>query len=128
VGVYFAELRVDNGYVITSVLNTRQDVEIPSLEVQPIELEDNGREVDVIGLTKQYKDSGDQSYSRGERVVERLRTDHLNDEKRSLFEFCFDYQDVFYLQGDRLSSTNAARYTTAEARSYPHKHPPVPVT
>jgi len=44
-------------------------------------------------------------------VVERLRTDHLNEEKRSLLELCFDYQDVFYLPGDRLSSTNAVKHT-----------------
>jgi len=41
-----------------------------------------------------------------------LRTDHLNDEERkSLFEICFDYQDVFYLPGDRLSPTNVVRHS-----------------
>ena len=48
----------------------------------------------------------------GQRVVDMLRTDHLNEEeKRSLFELCFDYQDVFYLPGDRLSSTSAVKHT-----------------
>jgi len=46
-GVYLAEslVSVDKGYVITSVLNTReQGVEIPSREVQVIELEGNDKE------------------------------------------------------------------------------------
>ena len=35
-----------------------------------------------------------------ERVIDRLSIDHLNEEeKRSLLELCFDYQDVFYLPG-----------------------------
>jgi len=114
-GVYLAEslVRVDNGHVITSVLNTReQEVEIPSREVQVIELGENGREETArMGLTEQRKDGGNQSRSRTERVVERLRTDHLNEEKKSLLELCFDYQDVFYLLEDRLSSTNAVKHS-----------------
>jgi hypothetical protein len=44
--------------------------------------------------------------------MEKLRTEHLNQEEReSLRAICFDYQDVFFLQGDRLSSTTAAKYT-----------------
>jgi len=115
-GVYLAEslVKVNNGHIITSILNAREkEVEIPNPEVQLIELEDNDKdEAAVIGFTEQNKDRGDQSLSRRERVVDRLRTDHLNDEERkSLLELCFDYQDVFYLPGDKLSSTNAARHT-----------------
>jgi hypothetical protein len=37
--------------------------------------------------------------------------DHLNsEEKTSLGEICFDYQDVSFLQGDRLSSTSAVKH------------------
>jgi hypothetical protein len=36
--------------------------------------------------------------------------EHLNPEKReSLQEICFDHQDVFFLQGDILSCTLAAK-------------------
>jgi len=44
---------MDKGYVITSVLNTsEQEVEIPSREVQLIELEGNDKEdIARIGLT-----------------------------------------------------------------------------
>jgi len=37
--------------------------------------------------------------------------DHLNsEEKTSLGEICFDYQDVFFLQGDHLSCTSAVKH------------------
>ena len=115
-GVYLAEslVRVDNGHVITGVLNTREEeVEIPGREVQVIELgENDSREIARIGITDQSEDGGNHSRNRTERVIELLRTDHLNDEeKKSLLEMCFDYQDVFYLPGDRLSSTKAVKHT-----------------
>jgi hypothetical protein len=114
-GVYLADslVKVNNGHVITSVLNTReQDIEISNPKVRLIELEDNDKgEVAVIGLTKQSKDRDDQSSSRGEKVTNKLRTAHLDDEEKKSFEIYFDYQDVFYLPGDRLGSTNAARYS-----------------
>ena len=50
--------------------------------------------------------------SRHERVLNKLRIDHLNsEEKTSLKEICFDYQDVFFLPGDRLSCTSAVKHT-----------------
>jgi hypothetical protein len=103
-GVYLADslVKVNNGHVITSVLNTReQDIKISNPKVQLIELEDNDKdEVAVIGLTEQSKDRDDQSSSRGEKVTNKLRTTHLNDkEKKPLFEICFDYQDVFSYRG-----------------------------
>jgi hypothetical protein len=76
-------------------------------------LEDKeNEEMARIGSAEQGGDRGDQSRSRTERVVERLRTDHLNEEERkSLLELCFDYQDVFFLPGDRLSSSNTVKHT-----------------
>ena len=107
-------VKASDGYIITSILNTReQEVDIPKLEVQLTELEDHDRdEPAVIGLSEQDMGRGDQSLSRGEIVVDSLRTDHLNDkERKSLCELCFEYQDMFYLPGDRLSAKNAARHT-----------------
>jgi hypothetical protein len=103
---------MNNGHIITSVFNTKgQEVKIPNPKVQLIELEDNDRDA-VIGFNELKKYRCDQSLRRGERVEDRVRNDHLNDEKRkSLFELCFDCQDVFYLPGDILSSTNATRNT-----------------
>jgi hypothetical protein len=68
-------VQVSNGYIITSILNTReQEVERPSAEVQLTKLEDHDRdEAAVIGFSEQDKDRGDQNLSRGETVVDRLR-------------------------------------------------------
>jgi hypothetical protein len=50
--------------------------------------------------------------SRYERVLNKLRMDHLNlEEKTSLGEIYFDYQDVFFLPGDRLSCTSTVKHT-----------------
>jgi hypothetical protein len=70
-------------------------------------------ETAVIGVAKQEKSRDDpEQSSRGERVMAKMRTDHLNsEEKKSLHELCFDYQDVFFLPGDKLSCTNAARHS-----------------
>jgi len=56
----------------------------------------------LIGVSKQEKSWDGPRQSRGERVVAKLRTDHLNsEEKKSLHELCFDYQDVFFLSVDK---------------------------
>jgi len=61
---------------------------------------------------EQGRERDDQSMSRGERVITKLRDDHLNEEEKKLLrEIYFEYQDVFYLLGDKLSCTNAARHT-----------------
>jgi len=76
----------------------------------------------------QERKRGDQRLSRGERVIEKLRDDHLNEEEKKLLrEICFDYQDVFYLPGDKLSCTNAAKHTSVRTRCYPHKHATISV-
>jgi hypothetical protein len=75
-----------------------------------IELRDHDvGETVLIGVAEQEEGRDDPGQSRGERVIAKLRTDHLNsEEKKSLHELCFDYQDVFILLGDKLSCTNAA--------------------
>lgn len=46
-------------------------------------------------------------HSRLKQLREQLRTDHLNyEEKQSLLYLCEKYNEVFYLEGDTLSSTN----------------------
>ena len=86
IGVHLAEslVKVSDGHIITGILNTReQEVEIPCPEFHLTELEDDDRDkVAVIGLSEEDMGRGDQSLSRGERVVGSLRTDQLNDERR----------------------------------------------
>jgi hypothetical protein len=68
-------------------------------------------ETTVISVAEQEKGSDDPGQRRGEKVIARLRTNHLNSEKKSLHELCFDYEDMFSLPGDKLSCTNVARHT-----------------
>jgi len=106
-------IKVNNFHTITSILNTtEQEVELPNPVVNVIELRDNDvGETVLIGVTEQEKSRDGPRQSRGESVIAKLRTDHLNSEqKKSLHELCFDYQDVFCLPGDKLSCTNAARH------------------
>ena len=114
-GVYLADslVKVNNGHIITSILNTReQEVELPNRVVNVIELRDHDvGETVLIGVTEQEKSRDGPRQSRGERVIAKLRADHLNsEEKKSLRELRFDYQCVFFLPGDKLSCTNAARH------------------
>ena len=70
-------------------------------------------ETTVIGMAEREKGRDDPGQSRWEKVKAKLRTNHLNsEEKISLHELCFDYQDVFLLPEDKLSCKNVARHTT----------------
>jgi hypothetical protein len=115
-GVYIAEslVSVKNGYVITSIINTTtQEVELnePTDKLDKINDGENS-DIALLGAVEQGKEKEDQSMSRGERVIAKLQDEQLNqEEKKLLREVCFEYQDVFYLPGDRLSCTNAARHT-----------------
>jgi len=61
---------------------------------------------------EQGKERDDQNLSRGERVIAKLTDDQLNEEQKKLLcEICFEYQDVFYFPGAKLSCTNAAKHT-----------------
>ena len=133
-GVYLADslIKVNNVHIITSILNTReQEVELPKPVVNVIELRDNNvGETVLIGVTEQEKSRDGPRQSRGESVIAKLRTDHLNsEEKKSIHELCFDYQDVFCLPGDKLSCTNAARHAIQlEPEVTPHKYTTLPTT
>ena len=116
-GVYMAEslVKVDNGCVITSIINTaEEEVELIDPVVKLEELDDrDASKAAIMGVTEQGKDAGDQNLSQRERVIAKLRDEHLDEEEKKLLcEVCFEYQDVFYLPGDKFSCINAARHTT----------------
>jgi len=116
-GVYMAEslVKVANGCVITSIINTtEEEVELfdPVVKLEELVANDTS-EAAIMGVIEQGEDRGDQILSRGERVIAKLRDKHLNEEEKKLLrEVCVEYQDVFYLPGDKLSCTNAARHST----------------
>jgi len=115
-GVYIAEslVKVENGCVITSIINTTaEEVELSEQVVKVEGIDDKTtREVVLLGAMEQGGERDDQNMSRGERVIAKLRDDHLNEEEKKLLrEIYFEFQEVYYLQGDMLSCTNAARHT-----------------
>ncbi|XP_023705571.2 uncharacterized protein LOC111863458 [Cryptotermes secundus] len=105
-GVFMAGslTKVIHGYGITSILNTNDEeaeIQEPLVELNEVEPVEYSR-----GATEEKRKD------REKRILEQLRLDHLNDEeKRLLIGTCQDYQNVFYLSGDILSSTQATRHS-----------------
>jgi hypothetical protein len=104
-GVFMAAslTEVIDGYILTSMLNTKdEEVEVPEPVV----------ELDTIDF---MENSGPVEYEpryREKEISNQLRTDHLNsEEKKMLVQTCLQYQDIFYLPGDRLSSTEATKHS-----------------
>jgi hypothetical protein len=96
--------KVMDGCMITSILNTN-DLEVEILEPL-MELDDIETARNLTGATEEkYKE-------REKSNLDQLRLDHLNEEEKELLTGrCQDYQDVFYLSGDILSSTQATRHS-----------------
>jgi hypothetical protein len=95
--------KVVGGYAIASMVNTTEtEVEVPepTVNLEEVEL---GEEIN--------ESTGFESLDRERNVQNQLRLDHLNsEESRSLIEACSEFADVFYLPGDKLSSTDAAQH------------------
>jgi len=94
-GVNLAESLVkgNNGHIITSIFNTReQGLELPNSVVRVVELRDHDvGETVLIGVAEPEKSRDGRRQSRGESVIAKMRTDHLNsEEKKSLLELCFE--------------------------------------
>lgn len=107
-GVYMAGCiaRVVDGHVLTSIVNTREEevrLDSPNAEVKEIWDED----ADFV----MTRSNAEPKRDREQGVLEQLRLDHLNlEEGKSIQSLCFDYQDVFFLPGDRLSSTPTVKH------------------
>jgi len=95
--------KVVDGYAITSILNT-DDMEVTVQE--PLV------ELDEVDLTWERGCSTEfESEDKKKEIQTQLRLEHLNTEERKLLvQTCLDYQDIFYLPGDKLSSTDVARH------------------
>jgi len=49
--------------------------------------------------------------NRVNRILNLIRSDHMSiDERQSIFEICEEYAEIFHLEGDRLTFTNAAEH------------------
>ena len=96
--------KVVDGYVMTSILNTN-DTEV--------ELQEPLVELDEVDPAWDKSCSNEfESRDREGEILKKLRLEHLNMEERKLLvQTCLDYQDIFYLPGNQLSSTGAIRHS-----------------
>ena len=105
-GVFMAATltKVVDGYALTSILNVNEtETEIPETMVRL-------DEVDLANESKCVPEFEPQDRERT--IMRQIRLEHLNsEEKKMLMETCLDHQDVFYLPGDKLSSTGAVRHS-----------------
>ena len=95
-------MRAEEGYAITSILNTNDtkvNVQEPLVELDEVDLPwDRGCSTEF------------ESQDREKEIQTQLSLEHLNTEERKLLvQTCVDYQDIFRLPGDKLSSTDVAR-------------------
>jgi hypothetical protein len=110
---------------LVSILNTiEEEVEIVE---PPVELKEIDNDANIVASTSTVQGN---SMHRDREVLEKLRMELLNpEEKESLKKLCFDYQDLFYLPGDRLNCTNAVKHTidlvpgTAAIHTRPYRLP-----
>jgi hypothetical protein len=89
---------------MTSILNTND---------KEVELHEPLVELDEVDPAWDGSCSNEfESRDREGEILKQLRLEHLNMEERKLLvKTCLDYQDIFYLPGDKLSSTGAARHS-----------------
>jgi len=109
-GVYLAETLTEgiDGYCVASIVNT-YEVDV-TIEPPVVELEETCISCDSSFLFFSALVSED--VSRRSKLRDALRTDHLSgEEKASLVRICEEYNDVFWLTGDKLTFTTAAEHT-----------------
>ena len=108
-GVYLAEALTEgvNGYCVASIVNTSE--EDVTVEISPVDLEEIENDDSEKALI--FSTSVAEIDNRLSKLRNELRTDHLNsEEKVSLVKICEEYNDVFYLPGDKLTFTTAAEH------------------
>lgn len=96
--------KVTEDYVMTSILNTND---------KEVEMQEPLVELEKFDTTWSSDRTTEFKYQNREKnILEQLRLEHLNNEEEKLLvETCLDFQDIFYLTGDKLSSTGAARHS-----------------
>ena len=89
---------------MTKALNTNEveiEVEEPVVELDEIE-----------PVWERCCSTEFQSQERERDILTQLRLDHLNAEERKLLiGACSDFSDIFYVPGDKISSTGAAQHS-----------------
>lgn len=110
-GVFVSEALTtgEHGSCVACIANTSSEeltIDPPTVELSPlgeIYCED-------IANVHAFESKVD-ARKRTDLLEESLRLDHMNSEERkSLMNICTEYSDIFYLPGDKLSSTSSAEH------------------
>ena len=112
-GVYIANCIVSlkpNRRVNVSVLNTTDsEVLIKDFYVQltPCDIS-SAQQIPVENIHNIQPST----FDRSQKVLDQIRTPHLNSEEtKALLECCSNYTDIFHLEGESLTSTNAIEHS-----------------
>lgn len=113
-GVYLPNgmVKIVNGHCYTSIVNTTDkdiNISIPNVRVEslPAKLHEN-----VTGKIRLAQESENTDLKQRIKLLrETLRIEELNAEEKSAIEdICIEYNDIFHLEGDKLTQTNAREY------------------
>jgi hypothetical protein len=106
---------VRNGCAIISVLNISESSKTLNREIMSKLLYEDELEYRI------YKVESENNGDRISKIRELIRSDHMNEEERkTIFEICEQYAEIFHVEGDKLTYTNA---TSHEIRLKPNQPP-----
>lgn len=116
-GVYIgnAMIEINNGFSKIPILNIN-DTEI---NIYDLELDiDDFENYDMLFEENINLKNND----RKTQIINNIRVDHLNDqEKNSIINLCVQFQDIFHLKGDKLSTTDKIQHKI----NIPSETPPI---
>lgn len=125
-GIFIASTLVKptDGQIPIRILNTtEQDLQLKINNFKPIIF--LARDFDICSFDKPTKNS-----ERVKRLLSILQLDHLNkEEKSSILSICAKYNDVFFMQGDKLTTTKLYKHSitlkpnTVSVYSKPYRLP-----
>lgn len=105
-GIYLAKSIVSvkkNGKAVTSILNSTENI----FRINQIKLN-----LEPIKETYHFNGKMIQTnkYNRMKPLRKHLRIDHSNQEEKSLLEICENFNDLFYLPNDDLTTTDTLQH------------------
>ena len=101
--IYTSETLISQDNPVVSVLNTSEesvDIDIPEMYLEPF-IESKG--VQLLHIQP--------NGNRNDNLKKKLRIDHLNSqEKEEILRICYNFADLFYLEGDKFSATTSIQH------------------
>lgn len=108
--VYSCELQpgVQLGSSLTKAFKGKCLVPVSNTTEEKIEIEIPEVKLEKVNVFKCEKITR----NRDEEVIKQLRTEHMNkEERKAIIDICTEYNDLFFLPGDKLTSTSTLEHT-----------------